>query len=84
MKDEGGNLSTLTQTFSFVLNCIPLAFLVPWSKGSCFGHTFSKGYQYACNDINVYVGFHEVSLKATQSMLYKNWLRSSTKDIPNG
>jgi hypothetical protein len=64
-------MSTLAQTFVFVFKCTPLAFSIPWSRGSCFGHAFSKTWQYACNDINVCVGFHEVSLKATQSMLYK-------------
>jgi hypothetical protein len=57
MKDEGGNLSTLAQNFIFVINCTSLVFLVLRSKGSCFGHAFSKACQYACNDINVCVGF---------------------------
>jgi hypothetical protein len=30
VKGEGGNLCTFTQTFTSVVNCGPLGFIVPW------------------------------------------------------
>jgi hypothetical protein len=30
VKDKGGNLSTLAQALTFVVNCGPLALVVPW------------------------------------------------------
>jgi hypothetical protein len=41
VKDEGGNLSTLVWALIFVVNCGPLALVVPW-QGSYFGHAFNK------------------------------------------
>ncbi len=64
VKDEGGNMSTLTRTLPSIISCIPLAFTIPW-HGSCFGHVFSKACRYAYNDTNVCVGFCEVNLKGT-------------------
>jgi hypothetical protein len=42
--------------------------------------------QYACNDINVSIGFCEVNLKTTQFMLQKksHGLESLAKDTMNG
>jgi hypothetical protein len=37
VKDEGGNLSTLTQALNFVVNCAHVAPITPWQV-SCFGH----------------------------------------------
>jgi hypothetical protein len=54
VKDEDGNFSTLTQAFNSMVTCIPLRFITP-SQVSYFGHAFSKGCQYVCNDVNVYV-----------------------------
>lgn len=70
LKDQGCNLSTLAQVFSSMVKCAPLALTILWQV-SCFGHAFNKKCQYAYNDTNVYVGFWEVSLKATHSTLHK-------------
>ncbi len=85
MKNEGGNLSTLTRVLSFVVNCAPLAPVVPW-QGSCFGHAFTKTCQYATNDAIICSGFQEVSLKATQFALQKKitWIKKSGKVGLNG
>jgi len=70
VKDEGGNLSIITRAITFVASCTPFALSIPW-QGFCFGLVFNKACQYACNDTNVCVGFHEVSLKGTQFTLQK-------------
>jgi hypothetical protein len=41
VEGEGGNLSTLAQVFTLVVNYGLLGFVVIW-HGSCFGHVFSK------------------------------------------
>jgi hypothetical protein len=64
VKDESGNLFTLTQAFNFVVNCVPLALATSW-QGSHFGHVFNKACQDATNDAIVCFAFQEVSLKAT-------------------
>jgi hypothetical protein len=80
VKDEGCNLSTLAQALTSMVSCGPLALVALW-QGSCFGHAFNKTCQYVYNDINVCVGFREVSLKATQSTLQKTitWTKKSGK-----
>jgi hypothetical protein len=55
VKDEGGNISNLAWGPTSMVNCGPLALLVPW-QGSCFGHDFNKACQYVYNDINACVG----------------------------
>jgi hypothetical protein len=64
VKGEGDNLCTLTQALTSVVNCGLLGLIVPW-KGLCFGCASTKTCQCACNDIKVFVGFREVSLKVT-------------------
>jgi hypothetical protein len=85
VKDEGGNLSTLARALTFMVSCHLLALVVLW-QGSCCGHAFSKTCQYAYNDINVCVGFREVSLKATQAALHKTitWIKNLAKGEVNG
>jgi hypothetical protein len=56
VKNEGGNLSTLAQTFNFVVICPPVALVVPW-QGSRFGHAFNKACQDATNDAIVCSAF---------------------------
>jgi hypothetical protein len=47
-------------------------------------HAFSKLCQYACNDIKIYVGFKEVSLKAIQfTFFFKRGLKSLAKGAMN-
>ncbi len=77
---DGGNLSTLAWTRTFAVSCTPLALSIPW-QGSCFGHAFNKACQYACNDTNVCVGFHEANLKGTQFTLQKiiTWIKKFGK-----
>jgi hypothetical protein len=41
VKDEGGNLSTLARALSYVVNCAPMALVVPW-QGSLFGSCFQE------------------------------------------
>jgi hypothetical protein len=64
MKDEGGNMSTLAKSLSFVVSCAPLKLVALW-QGSCFGHAFSKTCQYACNGATICFCFWEISLKST-------------------
>jgi hypothetical protein len=64
VKDDNDNLSTLAQALISLFSCGPLGLTTPW-QGSCFGHTFSKACQYVFNDIKKFIGFKEVSLKAT-------------------
>ncbi len=64
VKDKCGNLSTLAQALTFVVNYGPLTLVVPW-WGSCFGHALNKTCKYVYNDTHVCVGFWEVDLKAT-------------------
>ncbi len=40
VKDEGGNLSTLAQALTLVVNCGLLGLVVLW-QGFCFGHVFN-------------------------------------------
>jgi hypothetical protein len=68
VKHEDGNLSTLAQAFSYVVTCAPLGLTTPWQR-NYFGHVFNKTCQYACNVVNVCLGFWEVNLKATQFAL---------------
>ncbi len=63
VKDKDDNLSTLAQALISVVNYGLLALVVPW-QGSCFDHVLNEACKYVCNDINVCVGFQEVSLKA--------------------
>jgi hypothetical protein len=47
----------------------------------------AKHVKYACNDTKVFIGFKEVSLKATQSTLYRTQLhgiKSLAKGATNG
>ncbi len=46
VKDEGFNLNTMTTTLKLVLSCDVLG-LEESFHGICFGHAFSKTYQYA-------------------------------------
>jgi len=40
VKDVGGNLSTLAQALTSIVNCGLLGLVVPW-HGFCFGHVFN-------------------------------------------
>jgi hypothetical protein len=64
VKDKSGNLSTLAQAFTSIVNYSPLGLVILW-QGLCFGHVFSKTCLYACNDTKIYVGFRVINLKAT-------------------
>jgi hypothetical protein len=46
VKDEGFNLNAMTNVFKFVVCCEILG-LEESFHGYCFGHAFSKAYQYA-------------------------------------
>jgi hypothetical protein len=80
MQDEGGNLSTFTQTLTLVVSYPPLGLVVLW-QGLCFGHAFNKTCQYTCNDTKVSIDFKEVNLKVTQFILQKKftWTKKSSK-----
>jgi uncharacterized membrane protein YccF (DUF307 family) len=64
VKNEGGNLSTLAWTLTFIVSCTLLASVAPWQR-SCFGHASSKTCQYATNDATICSSFQELNLKAT-------------------
>ncbi len=48
VKDEGGNLSTMTTTLTSVVSCEVLGLATPF-VGACWGHVMSKCCQYATN-----------------------------------
>jgi hypothetical protein len=58
----------------------PLGLAVPW-QGCALAMLSSKHANMHGNDTKVFVGFREVSLKATQSMLQKTitWIKKSVK-----
>jgi len=50
VKDEGGNLNTMTNALTFDVSCETLGSQTPF-VGSCWGHAMSKCDQYATNDV---------------------------------
>jgi hypothetical protein len=52
VKDEGGNLSTMTTILTFVVSCQALR-LTTHFVGACCGHAMSKCCQYAIDDNKV-------------------------------
>jgi len=68
VQNEGGNLSTLTQALTSVVNYPPLGLVVLW-QGLCLGHAFNKTCQYTYDDTKVSIDFREVNLKVTQFTL---------------
>jgi hypothetical protein len=71
VKDEGSNLNTsMITTLKSVENYNILG-LQENFQGSCFGHAFSKAYQYATTNEEVCKGLQYVSIKTTQFDLQK-------------
>jgi hypothetical protein len=65
VKNEGLILSTMTSAFKFVMKCEGLG-LEESFQGTCFGHVFSKAYQYATNDEKVCMGLKYISINFAQ------------------
>jgi hypothetical protein len=65
VKNEGLNLNTMTSAFKFVMKCEALG-LEESFQGTCFGHVFSKAYQYATNDEKVCMGLKYICTKFAQ------------------
>jgi hypothetical protein len=62
VKDEMGNLNTMTNSLIFVVPCETLGLQTPF-VGSCWGHAMSKCVQYATNDTKVSTKLTFVSIK---------------------
>jgi hypothetical protein len=62
VKNEGGNISTMTQALTFVVSCEKLG-LAHLSVGSFCGHVMYKFCQHATNDSKIYVGLTIISIK---------------------
>ncbi len=65
VKDEGVDLNSMTPTFKYVVNCEVLG-LEESFNGTCFGHAFSKTYQYATPKQRVCKNLNFVSMKYVQ------------------
>jgi hypothetical protein len=81
VKDEGSNLNTsMTATLQSIVNYNILG-LQESFQGSCFGHAFSKAFQYATTDEKVCKGLKYVSIKTIQFDLQKyiTWPKKSRK-----
>ena len=68
MKDEGTNLSTMTQALKTVVTCEALE-VVELFEGVCFGHAMNKACQYATTDDKVWEGLQPASIKSAQSAI---------------
>ena len=80
VKDEGTNLSTMTEALKSVVGCDELGLAAPF-EGSCFGHAMSKACQYATADDKVCDNLTPISVKATQSTIQAciTWPKKSGK-----
>jgi hypothetical protein len=70
VKNEGSNLSILTFALIYVVYCSTIQLACPF-VGSCFRHAMLMVAQYVIDDLKIYVGFSEISLKIVQSSLQK-------------
>jgi hypothetical protein len=62
VKDEGGNLNTMTNALTFIVYYEALGLQTPFVV-SCWGHAMSKCTQYATNDAKVFTRVTFVSIK---------------------
>ncbi len=65
LRMRGLNLNTMTSVFKFVMKCEALG-LEESFQGTCFGHVFSKAYQYATNDEIFCIGLKYICIKFAQ------------------
>jgi hypothetical protein len=70
LKDEGSNLNTMIVALKAIISCDNLS-LEESYQGTCFGHAFSKAYQYATMDQKVCKNF--------EIYFYKDNIRIFTK-----
>jgi hypothetical protein len=68
VKYKGDNLSTLTQVLTLVVNFGPLGLVILW-RGYVLVMLSTKHANMIVMILKVYIGFREVSLKATQFTL---------------
>ncbi len=62
VKNEGGNISTMTQALTFVVSCEKLG-LAHLSVALFWGHVIYKCCQHATNDSKICVGLTTISMK---------------------
>jgi hypothetical protein len=80
VKDEGANLNAMTIALKFVVNYEVFG-LEENFEGTCFGHAFSKPYQYGIAKKKVCKNLKHISIKSTQFNLQKciTWPKKSRK-----
>jgi hypothetical protein len=64
VKNEGVNLDAMTMALKIVVNCDILG-LEESFNGTCFGHVFSKTYQYAIIEEKICKNLKFISIKST-------------------
>jgi hypothetical protein len=62
VKDEGGNLNTMTNALTSIVSCETLGLQTPL-VGSCWGHAMSECVKYVTNNAKVSTGLTFVSIK---------------------
>jgi len=70
VKDEGANLNTLTRTLSNIMSCVPLLLPQPYVI-SCYEYAMSKCCQYAIDDLKMWCGMKEASIKMAIGLFFK-------------
>ncbi len=71
MKDEGANLKTLTITLSSIMSCVPLLLPQPYVT-NCYEYAMSKCCLYAINDLKMWFGMKEASIKLAIGLFSKD------------
>jgi hypothetical protein len=70
VKDEGSNLSTMTNTLHSIIIYQPLKPNHVY-ESTCFGHVMSKACRYVTNNDKVFKSLMEVNVKDAQTTLQK-------------
>jgi hypothetical protein len=80
VKDEGTNLSIMTNVFKQILICEKMGILAPF-EGVCFGHALFKVCQYATSNEKVSSSLQHVNIKYAQFSIQacKTWPKKSRK-----
>jgi len=68
VKDEGTNLSTMTNVLNQIVTCENLGIKAPF-ESICFGHAFSKACQYTTFDEKVSSNLQPLNIKVAQSSI---------------
>jgi hypothetical protein len=80
VKDGGYNLNAMIFVLKYLVNCETLGLQQSFND-TCFGHVYSKAYQYAIINEKMYRSLIYVSIKAVQAYLQKyiTWPQKSKK-----